>query len=116
MINRYTLPDSYPLPRIDDIVNSIAQYKVFSTFDLRSAYHQIPLQPQDRLYTAFEADGGLYEYTRLPFGVTNGVPCFQREIDNFIKGEGLETTFAYLDNVTVGGVDEEDLMHNQAKL
>ncbi|XP_071814632.1 uncharacterized protein [Apostichopus japonicus] len=114
-INRYTLPDSYPLPRIDDIVNSIARYKVFSTFDLRSAYHQIPLQPEDRLYTAFEADRGLYQYTRLPFGITNGVPCFQREIDNFIKEEGLEATFAYLDDVTVGGANEAELVRNQAK-
>ncbi|PIK34785.1 hypothetical protein BSL78_28388 [Apostichopus japonicus] len=113
-INRYTLPDSYPLPRIDDIVNSIARYKVFSTFDL-AVLTPNTLTAEDRLYTAFEADRGLYQYTRLPFGITNGVPCFQREIDNFIKEEGLEATFAYLDDVTVGGANEAELVRNQAK-
>ena len=55
-INKYTQLDAYPLPKIEEMVNKIAQYKVFSTIDLRSAYYQIPLSEKDKIYTAFEAD------------------------------------------------------------
>ena len=50
-INRFTLLDAFPLPRINDMVNKIAQYRVFSTIDLRSAYHQVPLKDEDKPYT-----------------------------------------------------------------
>ena len=64
-INFYTQLDAYPLPRIDDIVNSLASYKVFSTFDLKSAYHQIRIKKCDRKFAAFEANGNLYQFTRI---------------------------------------------------
>ncbi|KAG8179723.1 hypothetical protein JTE90_006628 [Oedothorax gibbosus] len=106
-INKYTLLDGYPLPRIDDLINKVSQYKVLSTVDLASAYHQVPILDSDKPYTAFEAAGELYQFTRIPFGVTNGVPAFQRNIDSLIKEEHLEGTFPYLDDVTVCGTDQE---------
>ena len=106
-INRFTLLDAYPLPRIDDTVTKIAQYNVWSTIDLRHAFHQVPICPEDMPYTAFEADGGLYEFTRLPFGVTNGVALFQREMDKFVQVNKLDATVPYLDNVTICGKDQE---------
>ena len=54
-INRFTLLDAFPLHRISDMVNKIAQYRVFSTIDLRSAYHQVQLKEEDKPYTALEA-------------------------------------------------------------
>jgi len=107
-INRFTLLDGYPLPRIDDTVNKIAQYRVFSSIDMCSAYHQIPIKDEDKPYTAFESDGSLYQYTRVPFGVTNGVACFQRIMDTVIEEENLHATFAYLDNVTICGMNTEE--------
>ena len=89
-INRFTELDAYPLPRIDEMVQEISNFSYFSTFDLKCAYHQVPIREEDRKFTAFEADGGLFEFTVLPFGVTNGVPSFQRIIDNAIKSEHLE--------------------------
>ena len=114
-INKYTELDAYPLPRMDDIVNSIAQYRVFSTIDLKSAYHQVPLKDTDKIYTAFEAAGGLYQFKRIPFGVTNGVACFQRVMNEFVQDEGLTTTFPYLDNVTICGMDQQDHDEQLAK-
>lgn len=58
---------------------------VFRTIDLKSA---------------FDAAGSLYQFTRMPFGVTNGIPCFQRKMDELIE-EKLKDTFPYLDNVTI---------------
>lgn len=114
-INKFTLLDSYPLPRIDEIVNKIAQFKVFSTIDLRSAYHQVAIRDSDKPYTAFEAGGKLYHFKRIPFGITNGVACFQRTMDSLIKEEGLVGTYTYLDDVTICGNTQQEHDDNLAK-
>ena len=110
-INRFTELDAYPLPNIDEMVNNIARYKVFSALDLKSAYHQVPIREDERLYTAFEARGKLYEFNRIPFGVKNGVAAFQRVLDEILRKEKVDGTFAYVDNVTVCGQTEEE--HDQ---
>ena len=69
---------------------------------MKSAYHQIPLCPEDRQFAAFEADGKLYQYTRLPFGVTNGVSFFQRIVNELIAD------CAYLKNITLSGLNKSD--------
>ena len=109
-VNRCTLLDAHPLPNINEQISEIAKWNVFSTLDLKSAYYQIPLCPADRPFTAFEADGRLYQYTRLPFVVTNGVSCFQRIVDNLIEKYKLIGTYADLDNITVCGRGDCD--HN----
>lgn len=114
-INRYTYLDAYPLPRVDDLVEKVSRYTVFSTLDLQSAYHQIPILEKEKPYTAFEACGKLYQFRRIPFGVTNGVACFQRTIDNMIRDERLQDTYAYVDNVTVCGHDMEEHDRNLQK-
>ena len=107
-INLFTELDAYPMPNISKMINDVSQYKYFSTLDLKSAYHQIPIKEEDRIYTAFEADGGLYQCTRLPFGATNGVSAFQRTIDNIISEEKLKDTFAFVDNVSICGKTKEE--------
>ena len=81
----------------------LAQYKNFSTFNLKSAYHQVSTNPAERNYTGFEANGQLYQFCRIPFGVANGVAVFQRQIDKLITQEKLSDTLPYLDDITVGG-------------
>ena len=107
-INRFILLDAFPLPKINDLVNDIAQYRVFTTKDLRSAYHQVPLNEEDKQYTAFEARSSLYHFTRLPFGVTNGVARFQREMMKFVEQNNLNAVFPYLDNITIFGKDQQE--------
>ena len=99
-VNRFTQLDGYPLPRVDDTVNKIAQYRVFSTIDLRSAYHQVPIRN--------ESSGSLYQFARIPFGVTNGVACFRSIMDSLIKEEKLAGTFAYLDDITICGMTQAE--------
>ena len=82
------------------MVNNLAIYKVYSTFDLKSAYHQVPIKETDQKYTGFEANGRLYNFRRIPFGVTIGVAVFQRAMDRFVEEEELKDTFPYLDNIT----------------
>ena len=88
------------------MINDIAQYRVFSTTDLQSVYHQVPLRKEERPYTAFEVSNGLYRFTRVPFGVTNGVACFQREMSDFVREEKLSSVFPYLDNISICGKDQ----------
>ena len=88
------------------MTNQIAQYRVFSNIDLKSSYHQVPLREENKKFTAFEADGCLYQFRRMPFGVTNGVATFQQIMNNFITSEGLLDTFANLDNVTICGKNQ----------
>ena len=104
-INKHTPLDAYLLPKIQELVESVAKYRVFSTLDLKSAYHQIPLLLSERDKTAFEANG---EFCRLPFGLTNVVASFQRIMNDFIRDNELAGTFAYLDNLLVCGVDQQD--------
>ena len=100
-VNQYTEVDAYPFPRIDDMITKLAKYRVFSTFDLNNAYHQFPICDSDKKCTGFEENGRLYQFRRIPFGVTNGVAVFQRQMDRTIAEEQLKDTFPYLDDITV---------------
>ena len=91
-INRNTLFDAYPLSNINQQFSEIAKGSVFNTLDLKSAYLKIPLCPADQPFTAVEANGKLYQCTRLPFGVINGVSCFQKIADNVIEKYKLSDT------------------------
>ena len=105
-VNKFTQLDAYPQKGVDDLVQKVSEYALFSTFDLTSAYHQVPIREEEKSFTAFEAAGKLYQFTRIPFGVTNGVACFQRIIDGIIERENLDATFSYVDNLTVCGTEE----------
>ena len=76
--------------------------RVFSTIDLKSAYHQVKIKDADKPFTAFEADG-LYQFKRIPFGVTNGVASFQRIMNEIINSEKLSNVYVYLDNIYICG-------------
>ena len=91
-INKFTLLDVYPLPNVWDVVNKVAQYKRFSSLDLRSAYHQVPIMPKEQYHTAFEANGQLYQFRRMPFGLKNAVPCLQRVINDIRVGREKRMT------------------------
>ena len=103
------------MPKIDEQINEIATNNVFSTIDLKEAYHQIPLSDSDKGYTAFEVAGQLWQFNRMPFGIKNGVACFQRLMDEFIAEEELSKTYAYLDNITVYRKTQEEHDQNLAR-
>lgn len=63
-INKFTLLNAYPSPRIEDMIRDIAKYGVYSTLDLRSAYHQVAIKPNDKAYTTLEAGSQLYQFCR----------------------------------------------------
>ena len=114
-INLYTEKDGFPIPLIEDIVNKLAVFKFFASFDLKKAYHQVPICESDKSFTAFEAAGELLEFNVIPFGVTNGGPVFQRVMSEIIKEERLVDTVVYFDNIVIGAHSLTDLEIKSAK-
>ena len=98
-VNQVTVRDSYPLPLIEDLLDNVGNAKFISTMDLTKGYYQIPLTDRAKTISAFITPFGLYQYTVLPFGMTNAPSTFQRVINTVIRD--LPGTWAYLDDVVV---------------
>ena len=99
-VNKVTKPDSFPIPNTRDCLDAFAGAKLFSTFDLISGYHQIPVAEKDIPQTAFISKYGLYEHVTMPMGMMNSGATFQRIIKIALRG--LQW-FIYQDDVYVFG-------------
>lgn len=100
-VNKITVRNSYPLPRIDDMFDKLAGAKYFSCLDLQSAYHQVKLSEHDVPKTAFTTPMGLYEYRVLPFGLTNAPATFQSLMNQVLGPYLSKFCLVYLDDVLV---------------
>ena len=100
-LNGVSRKDIYPLPRVDDIFDTLGDTKYFSSLDLCSGYWQIELDPESRPKSAFVTHRGLHEFVRLPFGLCNGPSTFQRLMEVVLSGLVWDTCFVYIDDVLV---------------
>ena len=100
-LNSITRKDLYPLPRIDDILDSLGKSKIFSTLDLRSGYWQLPVVEKDKEKTAFISKHGLFEFNVMPFGLCNAPATFQRAMDQTLKSLIGNCVYVYLDDVII---------------
>lgn len=100
-LNKITRKDVYPLPRIDDALDSLQGAEYFSSIDLRSGYWQIPVSESDKEKTAFATPDGLYEFNVMPFGLCNAPATFERMVDNVLRGLKWKTCLCYLDDIVV---------------
>ena len=112
-LNKVTVPDLYPLPRIDKIKQDVRGY-VFSVLDLKEGFYQIPIEEQDKAKTGMRTPWGLYVYNRMPFGLRNAPPTFQRFMDAVVSG--LENTIVYVDDVIVYSHDYQQHEEHLKKL
>lgn len=99
-LNSVTKADSYPLPRVDHILNMLKGAKFISSIDLKSAFWQIPLTEESKEKTAFSVPGrGLFHFCVVPFGLTNSAQAQQRLMDSILGPEIEPFGFVYLDDV-----------------
>jgi hypothetical protein len=111
-VNAITRRDAYPLPRIDDTLDTLAGAKWFSTLDMVSGYWQVELEESDKEKTAFCTQEGLFEFNVLPFGLCNGPATFQRLMDLVLTGLQWSSCLVYLDDVVVVGRSFEEHLLN----
>ena len=100
-LNTKVRRDAFPLPRIEESLDALSNAKYFSTLDLTSAYHQIEVAPEDRRKTAFTTPMGLYEYIRLPFGLSTSPATFQRLMSIIFRDDIFRILLVYLDDIIV---------------
>ena len=107
LLNLNIIPDSYPLYHIYDLIDRVAQAKIWSVIDLSSGFFNQNLEESSRKYTAFGLPGlGHYEYTRSAQGLCNSPASFQRMLDGVIRG--LNNCFVYIDDVVVASQSHEE--------
>jgi len=109
-LNQKTIRDSYRIPTIEELVDTLNGAKWFATLDLSSGYHQVEIEEADKEKTAFTAGPlGFWQYTRMPFGLTNAPALFQRLMERVLSGVHLRTALVYLDDIVVFGASIAEL-------
>lgn len=103
--------DSFPLPRIDQIVDATAGHEMLSFLDAFSGYHQIPMYPPDEEKTTFITPNGLYCYKVMPFKLKNAGATYQRLMTKVFKPLMGQTVEVYIDEIVVKSRTREE--HNQ---
>ena len=100
-LNAITVPDKYPLPRMDDLLYDAKSTAFMSTLDLKYGYHQIEVNPSDQDKTAFVCPYSTFRYKRMPFGLRNASTTFQRLMLQFRNGLPTVNILTYLADIIV---------------
>lgn len=105
-INKFIIPNSYPIPTAQDIFARLSGCKVFCSLDLEGAYTQLSLSEKSRKVVVINTIKGLFRYNRLPQGATSSAAIFQQVMEQVLQG--LKYISVYLDDVLIAGKDFAD--------
>jgi len=106
-LNKKTIKDKYNLPNLETCLH-MREGIVFSKVDLKSAFWQIPIHPEDQIKTGFYVDNKIYYFKFLPFGLTNAPACMQRLIDKVLTGVRGVWAYGYIDDIIIYSKSVED--------
>ena len=106
-VNSVLQADTYPLPRIEDLFSKLTGGTIFSKLDLAHAYQQIALNEESHKLTTINTHKGLFQYNRLPFGITSAPSIFQCILETLLAD--VTRVCVYLDDIVVSGIDEYDM-------
>ena len=111
-LNSRTKKDAYPLPRMQETMESMVGARFFSTMDLKSGFWQVKMAKDSQQYTAFTVGSmGVYEFLRMPYGLCNALATFHRLMQNCLGELNLTYALIYLDDVIVFSQTEEEHLH-----
>lgn len=102
-LNAVTKPMSFPLPRLEDVFDSLGEKQptVFSVLDLASGFWQIPLDPETKHKTAFTTHHGVFQWNKLPFGLMNSPASFQLVMAEVLRGLNWKSVLVYVDDILI---------------
>ena len=101
LLNRKTVADKHPLPRVQEALDDLVGSNLFTVVDFSRAYYQGFLTPDSRAKTAFVTPWGFFEWVRIPFGLTNAVAAFQRFMEETLEEVRGEFALPYLDDTII---------------
>jgi hypothetical protein len=100
-INALTAREVYPLPRMDECLDSLGEAEYFSTLDANTGFWQIEVCEKERDKATFSCHSGMYRFKRMPFGLVNAPATFQKAMDNILADLRWESVIVYLDDVII---------------
>ena len=111
-LNGMTKKNSYPLPRIDETIDSLGGNEWFCTIDLQSGYWQVGMKPEDMEKTAFSSHVGLFQYNVMPFGLCNAPATFEAMMETLLSDLLWKKCLVYLDDVIIFGKTFQSCLDN----
>ena len=100
-INKITVSNAYPLPVVKAILERVKGYKFYAKLDLKKGYHQVALDVHSRYLSAFICEEGLFEFTRIPFGLKNAPAFFQGVLSRILNGLIGVVCELYIDDIII---------------
>ena len=111
-LNKVTIKDVFPLPLVDDCLDTLSGNVWFTKLDANSAYWQVSINPEDRKKTAFHTKYGLYQHVKMGFGLCNAPATFSRVMNLVLRGLTWKTALAFLDDILIMGKSFDDHLFN----